>query len=71
MASFFRYGVTTCTPTKSGLPSIRATLDRIRDDLPDHRGEFEAVAATAGGDDQSLSFRIPIEQEVAVDAVAV
>lgn len=71
MASFFRRGATACTPTKSRLPSIGATLDRIRDDLPDHRCEFETVAATTGGHDQSLSFRISIEQEVTVDAVAV
>jgi hypothetical protein len=71
MAGLFDPAATIGTPTESGLPSTRATLDRIRDDLPDHWGEFETVAATTGGHDQSLSFRISIEQEVTVDAVAV
>ena len=46
-------------------------LHRVRDDLAEQRSELEGVPAAAARDDESLPVGVVIDEEVAVEGVAV
>ena len=59
------------TPGESIEPRVWAGLDRIGNERSQDRRELHGVPTPAGGDEQAVILRVPIDPQVLVQGVAV